>query len=61
MCVLSDPLSRGLLNKLTVTQLVKKFSVCNEPQGSLPCSQEHATVLYPEPHDSNPHPCTPYL
>jgi hypothetical protein len=26
-----------------------------EPEGSLPCSQEPATDLYPEPDDSSPH------
>jgi hypothetical protein len=25
-----------------------------ETEGSLPCSQEHATVLYPEPDASSP-------
>jgi hypothetical protein len=29
-----------------------------EPEGSLPCSQEPATCLYPEPNESNPHPQT---
>jgi hypothetical protein len=29
-----------------------------EPEGSLPCSQELATCLYPEPTESNPHPQT---
>jgi hypothetical protein len=26
-----------------------------EPEGSLPCSQEHSTGLYPKPYQSNPH------
>jgi hypothetical protein len=26
-----------------------------EPEGSLPCSQEPATSLYPEPDQSNPY------
>jgi hypothetical protein len=29
-----------------------------ESEGSLPCSQEPATGLYPEPDDSSPHPPT---
>jgi hypothetical protein len=39
---LVTPLSRVLLEKLTVTELVKKFPSFLEPEGSLPCSQEAA-------------------
>jgi hypothetical protein len=37
------PCSRVLLEKLTATQLVKKFPPYIESEGSLPCSQEPAT------------------
>jgi hypothetical protein len=47
------PWSRVLLEKPTVTQLVKPFM---EPEGSLPCSQQPATGPCPEPDDSSPHP-----
>jgi len=32
-----------------------------EPEGSLPCSQQPATGLYPEPVESSPHPLTLFL
>jgi len=32
-----------------------------EPEGSLPCSQEHATSPYPKPDESNPQPHTLFL
>ena len=45
--------SRVLLEKLTGSQLVKKFPHFVEPEGSLPHSQVPATSPYPEP-DQNP-------
>jgi hypothetical protein len=50
------PWSRGFLEKLTVSQLVKKFPHFMEPEGSLPHSQEPATCPYPEPAQSSPCP-----
>jgi hypothetical protein len=50
---LLTPLSRAL-EKLIVTQLVKKFPVF-EPKDSLLCSQQPTTGPYSEPHVSSPH------
>jgi hypothetical protein len=50
--IIITPWSKGLLEKLTVSQLVKKFPHFMEPGGSLPHSQEPATCLYPEPAQS---------
>jgi hypothetical protein len=47
MMMMINPWSRALLEKLTVTQLVKKFPPFMEPKGSLPCSQGPATGQYP--------------
>jgi len=44
-----------LLEKLTVTQLVKKFSTLMELKGSLPCSQDPAIGPYPESDEFGPH------
>jgi len=32
-----------------------------EPEGSLPCSQEPTTSLYPEPEEASPHLLTLFL
>jgi len=40
---------RIVLEKLVVTQLVKKFPTFMQPEGSLECSQEPAPAPYPEP------------
>jgi len=50
-----------LLEKLTVTQLVKKLPIPNslpfmEPKDSLLCSEVPATAVYPEPHASSTQP-----
>ena len=44
--------SRVLLEKLTVTQLIKNFV---EPEGTLPQSKVSATCPYPEPARSTPY------
>jgi len=49
------PWSRVLLDKLTVTQLVKKFSAFYGPKGLSPSSQEPATGPYTEPDAFIPH------
>jgi hypothetical protein len=49
------PRSTVFLEKLTVTQLVKKFSTFMEQENSAPFSQDPATSPYPEPDDSNAH------
>jgi len=50
------PWIRVLLQKLTVTQLVKKLPHFLELEGSLLCSQEPAPDPCPEPHVSSQHP-----
>jgi len=52
---LLDPWSRVLLEKLTGSQLVKKFLAFIVPEDSLPHSQVHANCLHPEPAQ-----CSPY-
>jgi hypothetical protein len=55
-----NPRSRVLLEKLTVTQLVKKFPAFMGPEGSLPSSKDPATGPYPEPDKSGQHLLTRY-
>jgi hypothetical protein len=55
------PWSTVLLEKLTVSQLVKKFPTFMEHESSLPYSQEPATGPYPEPDESNPYLTTIFL
>jgi hypothetical protein len=52
---ITTPTCRVLLEKLTVTQLVKKFPTFIKPESSLPCSQQPATGPYPKSDESNPH------
>jgi len=52
---LLTPWSRVLLQKLTGSQLVKKFPALMEPEGSLPHSQVPETCPYPEPAQSSPY------
>jgi len=47
--------SRVLLEKLIVTQLVRKFPAFYGPEGSLLCSQDSTTVPYPEADEGRPH------
>jgi hypothetical protein len=54
----STPWSRTVLEKLIVAQLVNKFPAFMEPKGSLPCSEEAITELYPETVTSRAHLCT---
>jgi hypothetical protein len=42
-------------------ELVNKFLAFVEPNGSFPCSQELASIPYPEPDVSNPHPPNLFL
>ena len=53
---LVTPWNGVLLEKLAGFQLVKKFPVLFEPEGSLPHSQVPATCSYPEPARSSPYP-----
>jgi hypothetical protein len=44
-----------ILEKLTVAQLDNNFLVFMKLEGSFRCSQEPASVPYPEPDESSPH------
>jgi hypothetical protein len=48
---------QDIFEKLIVTLLVKKYTApFMEPEGSLPCSQKHATEPHPESAESSsPH------
>ena len=59
LAYLLTPLSRVLLKKLTVFQLVKKFLAFYGTDGSFPPSQVLATCPYPEPARSSPYPHNP--
>jgi hypothetical protein len=50
------PFSRALLEKLIVTQLVKKFPAFYGTSRFLPCSQQPATGPYSKTDASSPHP-----
>ena len=58
---LLTPCSRVLLERLTGSQLVKKFPTIMQPEGSLPHSQQPATCPYPEPARSSPCPHIHFL
>ena len=47
--------AESFLRSELVLQLVKKFPVFLEPEGSSPYSQVPATCPYPEPTPSSPH------
>ena len=51
--------SRVILEKLTGSELVKKFPHFMDPEGSLPHSQVPAICPYPEPARSSPYPHVP--
>jgi hypothetical protein len=53
-------MEQSLLEKLTVTQLVKKFPAFMAPEGSLPRSEEPAIGPDPEPDSSSPQLPTPF-
>jgi len=57
--IVLTPWSRALLEKLTGSQLVKRFSVFYETQGSLPHLQVPATCPYPGLDQSNIYPYLP--
>jgi hypothetical protein len=45
-----------IIEKLIVTQLIKKYPSFMEPEGSLPCSKKPATAPYSKPAESSsPH------
>ena len=50
------PSSTVILEKLIGSQLVKKFPAFLEPEGSLPHSQQPATLPCPQPDQSSPYP-----
>jgi hypothetical protein len=58
VCRITNQLHRVLPEKLTGSQLLKKFSSCMEPEGSFPNSQVPATYPCHEPDQFSP--CYPY-
>jgi hypothetical protein len=61
LCLKSVEHNLILLGKLIITKLVKKLAVFYLTEGSLPCSEEHATWVNPEPVESTPHPQTSFI
>jgi len=55
------PLSRVLLEKLTVVHVVKKLHDIMEPEGLLLCSQNTAPGPYPEPGECSSHSSTKFM
>jgi len=51
---LLTPWSRVLIEKMTVSQLIKNSPNFMEPEGLLPHLQKRATCQHPEPARSNP-------
>jgi hypothetical protein len=58
-CLLTDPWNRVLLEKLTGSQLDKKFSAFLETEGSLQRSKQLDTRFYPKPDQSTSCPSIP--
>jgi hypothetical protein len=52
------PCRRVLLEKLKAINYERNPPPFIEPEGSLPCSQKHATDLYPKPNETIPHAST---
>jgi len=46
--------STDLLEKLTILQLVKKLFIFYKHESSLPCSQQHTILPYPQSNKSSP-------
>ena len=59
--ILLTPCSRLLLEKVTSSQIVKKFPHFMEPESSLPRLQELANCPYSEPYQSSPCPPSYFL
>ena len=59
--ILHTPRSRVLLEKLTSSQLVRKFLHFMEPKGSIPHLQVPTICPYPKPDQSSPCPTSHFL
>ena len=55
------PISRFLLRKPVLPQLVEISPAFYKPEDAQPPSQQHAPYLYPEPFDPSPHNHTVFL